>query len=68
MLRSKYANYWQVTESYKAVSKYAGASKVFMSGSGSTLVAMTENEEIARKIVAEFSKRFKTVRKICFSA
>jgi 4-diphosphocytidyl-2C-methyl-D-erythritol kinase len=46
----------------------AGASKVFMSGSGSTLVAMTENEEIARKIVAEFSKRFKTVRKICFSA
>ena len=46
----------------------AGASKVFMSGSGSTLVAMTETEETARKIVTEFSKRFKTVRKICFSA
>jgi 4-diphosphocytidyl-2-C-methyl-D-erythritol kinase len=42
----------------------AGASKVFMSGSGSTLVAMTENEETARKIVAEFSKKFKTVRRI----
>jgi len=42
----------------------AGASKVFMSGSGSTLVAMTETEETTRKIVAEFSKRFKTVRKI----
>jgi 4-diphosphocytidyl-2-C-methyl-D-erythritol kinase len=43
-----------------------GASKVFMSGSGSTLVAMTENEETARKIVAEFSKRFRTVRRIGF--
>ncbi|MBO7126842.1 4-(cytidine 5'-diphospho)-2-C-methyl-D-erythritol kinase [bacterium] len=42
----------------------AGASKVFMSGSGSTLVAMTETEETAQKIVAEFSKRFRTVRKI----
>ncbi|MBR4531028.1 4-(cytidine 5'-diphospho)-2-C-methyl-D-erythritol kinase [bacterium] len=41
-----------------------GAHKVFMSGSGSTLVAMTENEETARKIVAEFSKKFKTVRRI----
>ena len=41
-----------------------GAHKVFMSGSGSTLVAMTENEETAQKIVAEFSKRFRTVRKI----
>lgn len=45
----------------------SGAYKVFMSGSGSTLVAMTENEETAQKIVAEFSKRFKTVRKIRFT-
>ena len=44
----------------------AGASKVFMSGSGSTLVAMTETGETAQKIVAEFSKRFKTVRIIGF--
>ena len=42
----------------------AGAHKVFMSGSGSTLIAMTKSEEIAGKIVSEFSKRFKTVRKI----
>ena len=41
-----------------------GAHKVFMSGSGSTLIAMTKSEEIAGKIVSEFSKRFKTVRKI----
>ena len=44
----------------------AGASKVFMSGSGSTLVAMTETEETARKIVTEFSKRFRTVKRIGF--
>ena len=43
-----------------------GAHKVFMSGSGSTLIAMTENEETARKIVTEFSKRFKTVKRIGF--
>lgn len=42
----------------------SGAYKVFMSGSGSTLVAMTENEETSQKIVAEFSKKFKTVRRI----
>ena len=42
----------------------AGAHKVFMSGSGSTLIAMTKSEDIAGKIVSEFSKRFKTVRKI----
>lgn len=41
-----------------------GAHKVFMSGSGSTLIAMTKSEEGAGKIVSEFSKRFKTVRKI----
>ncbi len=46
--------------------EFSGASKVFMSGSGSTLVAMTENEETARKIVTEFSKRFKTVKRIGF--
>ncbi|MBP5202573.1 4-(cytidine 5'-diphospho)-2-C-methyl-D-erythritol kinase [bacterium] len=46
--------------------EFSGASKVFMSGSGSTLVAMTKTEEIAQKIVAEFSKRFKTVRRIGF--
>lgn len=45
----------------------SGAYKVFMSGSGSTLVAMTENEDTAEKIVSEFSKRFKTVRKIRFT-
>ena len=44
--------------------EFSGASKVFMSGSGSTLVAMTETEETARKIVTDFSKRFKTVRRI----
>ena len=44
--------------------EFSGASKVFMSGSGSTLVAMTETEETARKIVTEFSKRFRTVRRI----
>ena len=42
----------------------AGAHKVFMSGSGSTLIAMTKSEDTAGKIVSEFSKRFKTVRKI----
>ena len=42
----------------------AGARKVFMSGSGSTLIAMTKSENTAGKIVSEFSKRFKTVRKI----
>lgn len=42
----------------------AGASKVFMSGSGSTLIAMTKSEDTAGKIVSEFSKRFKTVKKI----
>jgi len=52
----------------KAELEFSGASKVFMSGSGSTLVAMTETEEIAQKIVAEFSKRFRTVRKIGFVA
>ena len=41
-----------------------GAHQVFMSGSGSTLIAMTKSEEGAGKIVSEFSKRFKTVRKI----
>lgn len=41
-----------------------GAHKVFMSGSGSTLIAMTKSEDTAGKIVSEFSKRFKTVRKI----
>ncbi len=41
-----------------------GAHKVFMSGSGSTLIAMTKSENTAQKIVAEFSKRFKTVRRI----
>lgn len=50
----------------KAELEFSGASKVFMSGSGSTLVAMTETEEIAQKIVAEFSKRFKTVKRIGF--
>ena len=45
----------------------SGAYKVFMSGSGSTLVAMTKNEDTAEKIVSEFSKRFKTVRKIRFT-
>jgi 4-diphosphocytidyl-2-C-methyl-D-erythritol kinase len=44
----------------------AGASKVFMSGSGSTLIAMTKSEDTAGKIVSEFSERFKTVRKINF--
>ena len=44
--------------------EFSGASKVFMSGSGSTLVAMTESGETAGKIVAEFSKRFRTVREI----
>ena len=48
----------------KAELEAAGAHKVFMSGSGSTLIAMTKSEEIAGKIVSEFSKRFKTVRKI----
>ena len=48
----------------KAELEDAGAHKVFMSGSGSTLIAMTKSEEIAGKIVSEFSKRFKTVRKI----
>ena len=48
----------------KAELEAAGAYKVFMSGSGSTLIAMTKSEEIAVKIVSEFSKRFKTVRKI----
>ena len=43
-----------------------GAHKVFMSGSGSTLIAMTKSEDTAGKIVSEFSKRFKTVRKINF--
>ena len=42
----------------------AGAHKVFMSGSGSTLIAMTKSEDVSGKIVSEFSKRFKTVRKI----
>ena len=50
--------------SVKAELEAAGAHKVFMSGSGSTLIAMTKSEEIAGKIVSEFSKRFKTVRKI----
>ena len=44
----------------------AGAHKVFMSGSGSTLIAMTKSENTAGKIVSEFSKRFKTVKKISF--
>ena len=44
--------------------KDAGAHKVFMSGSGSTLIAMTKSEDVSGKIVSEFSKRFKTVRKI----
>ena len=48
----------------KAELEAAGAHKVFMSGSGSTLIAMTKSEDIAGKIVSEFSKRFKTVRKI----
>ena len=42
----------------------AGAHKVFMSGSGSTLIAMTKSKDTAGKIVAEFSKRFKTVKRI----
>ena len=46
----------------------AGAHKVFMSGSGSTLIAMTKSGDTAGKIVSEFSKRFKTVRKIGFTA
>ena len=45
-----------------------GAHKVFMSGSGSTLIAMTKSEDVSGKIVSEFSKRFKTVRKIGFTA
>ena len=48
----------------KAELEAAGAHKVFMSGSGSTLIAMTKSEDTAGKIVSEFSKRFKTVRKI----
>ena len=48
----------------KAELEAFGAHKVFMSGSGSTLIAMTKSEDIAGKIVSEFSKRFKTVRKI----
>ena len=48
----------------KAELEAVGAHKVFMSGSGSTLIAMTKSEDTAGKIVSEFSKRFKTVRKI----
>ena len=48
----------------KAELEAAGAHKVFMSGSGSTLIVMTKSEDTAGKIVSEFSKRFKTVRKI----
>ena len=48
----------------KAELEKAGAHKVFMSGSGSTLIAMTKSEDTAEKIVSEFSKRFKTIRKI----
>lgn len=48
----------------KAELETLGAHKVFMSGSGSTLIAMTKSEDTAGKIVSEFSKRFKTVRKI----
>ena len=48
----------------KAELEAAGAHKVFMSGSGSTLIAMTKSEDVSGKIVSEFSKRFKTVRKI----
>ena len=48
----------------KAELEAAGAHKVFMSGSGSTLIAMTKSEDIAGKIVSEFSKRFKTVRMV----
>ena len=44
----------------KAELEAAGAHKVFMSGSGSTLIAMTKSEDIAGKIVSEFSKRFTT--------
>ena len=50
----------------KAELEAMGAHKVFMSGSGSTLIAMTKSEDTAGKIVSEFSKRFKTVRKIGF--
>ena len=50
----------------KAELEKAGAHKVFMSGSGSTLIAMTKSEDTAEKIVSEFSKRFKTVKKISF--
>lgn len=41
----------------------AGAFKVFMSGSGSTLVAMTD-DKAAERMVSEFSGKFRTVRKI----
>ncbi len=50
----------------KAELETLGAHKVFMSGSGSTLIAMTKSEDTARKIVAEFSKKFKTVGRIGF--
>lgn len=60
-----FAKFPEIAE-LKTELELTGASKVFMSGSGSTLVAMTETEETAQKIVTEFSKRFRTVRMIKF--
>jgi 4-diphosphocytidyl-2-C-methyl-D-erythritol kinase len=42
----------------------AGAEKVFMSGSGSSLIALFDSDSLRQKALDEFSDRFVTVRKI----
>lgn len=42
----------------------AGAEKVFMSGSGSSLIALFDSDSLRQKALDEFSDKFVTVRKI----
>lgn len=55
---------WPLLKKLKRSLESSGAEKVFMSGSGSTMVAVFESDAAREKVFDEYSERFVTVRKI----
>jgi len=57
-------NEWPLLKELKGSLESSGAEKVFMSGSGSTLIAVFASDKTRDKALDEYSRRFVTVRKI----
>jgi len=55
---------WPALSKIKSSLESAGAQKVFMSGSGSTLIAVYTSKSVRDKMFDEYKEKFDTVRKI----